>query len=78
VTSQDEKPKVLWEKTVDELGDLLMNLQKEQFNLRFRLVGGHKEGIGRVRLVRRSIARIKTILTVKKCTVKFPIPSVTS
>jgi large subunit ribosomal protein L29 len=48
-------------KTPDELSALLLDLHKEQFNLRFQRATGQQEGIGRVRQVRREIARVKTI-----------------
>ncbi|MCC7282872.1 MAG: 50S ribosomal protein L29 [Acetobacteraceae bacterium] len=48
-------------KSPDELAALLLDLRKEQFNLRFQRATGQLEGTGRVRLVRRDIARIKTI-----------------
>jgi large subunit ribosomal protein L29 len=50
-------------KTADELSGELMSLKKEQFNLRFRRASGQLENTARVREVRRTIARIKTILT---------------
>ena len=40
-----------------------MKLKKEQFNLRFQRANGQLENTGRVRMVRREIARIETILT---------------
>ncbi|MDR3517360.1 MAG: 50S ribosomal protein L29 [Azospirillaceae bacterium] len=46
----------------DELGDQLLALKKEQFNLRFQRASGQLENTARVRQVRRDIARIKTIL----------------
>ncbi len=49
-------------KTPDELKDQLGNLKKEQFNLRFQRASGQLENTARVRVVRRDIARIKTIL----------------
>jgi large subunit ribosomal protein L29 len=49
-------------KTPDELATRLLDLRKEQFNLRFQRATGQQEGVGRVRLVRREIARVKTIL----------------
>ncbi len=52
-------------KTVDELKDELVNLKKEQFNLRFQRATQQLEATGRVREVRRDIARIKTVLTQK-------------
>jgi large subunit ribosomal protein L29 len=47
--------------TVDQLGDELVNLKKEQFNLRFQRATGQLENTGRVREVRRDIARVKTL-----------------
>jgi large subunit ribosomal protein L29 len=52
-------------KTTDELGTMLLDLRKEQFNLRFQRATGQQEGVGRVKLVRRQIARLKTILSEK-------------
>jgi len=49
-------------KTPDELKDQLVNLKKEQFNLRFQRATQQLEAPARVRQVRREIARIKTIL----------------
>ena len=46
----------------DELTDQLDALGKEIFNLRFQRASGQWENTARVRLVRREIARIKTIL----------------
>ena len=48
-------------KTTDELSTLVLDLRKEQFNLRFQRATGQQEGVGRVRQVRREIARVKTI-----------------
>jgi large subunit ribosomal protein L29 len=47
--------------TVDQLGDELMKLKKERFNLRFQRASGQLENTARVRQVRRDIARIETI-----------------
>ena len=49
-------------KTPDELKGLLLDLRKEQFNLRFQRATGQQENTARVRTVRRDIARVKTIL----------------
>ncbi|MCF3934647.1 50S ribosomal protein L29 [Acuticoccus sp. M5D2P5] len=49
-------------KTSDELVDQLRDLKKEQFNLRFQRATGQLENTARVRVIRRDIARIKTIL----------------
>jgi len=46
----------------DQLNDELVKLRKEQFNLRFQKATGQLEKTARVRAVRRSIARINTIL----------------
>ena len=48
-------------KTADELKDQLVDLKKEQFNLRFQTATGQIENTARVRQIRRDIARIKTI-----------------
>ncbi|HVZ08491.1 50S ribosomal protein L29 [Rhodopila sp.] len=53
-------------KTSDELDTLLIDLRKEQFNLRFQRATGQAEGTARVREVRREIARVKTIQAEKK------------
>jgi len=45
----------------DQLSDELLKLKKEQFNLRFQQATGQQENTARTRIVRRSIARIKTI-----------------
>ena len=49
-------------KTVDELRDQLRDLKKEAFNLRFQQASGQLENTARVRVVRRDIARVQTIL----------------
>jgi large subunit ribosomal protein L29 len=49
-------------KTPDELKQSLLDLKKEQFNLRFQKANGQLENTTRARTVRREIARIKTIL----------------
>ena len=50
-------------KSADELGDQLVKLKKEAFNLRFQRANGQLEKTNRVREVRRTIARIETVLT---------------
>jgi len=47
--------------TVDQLSDELLKLKKEQFNLRFQKATGQLENTSRVREVRRTIAKIKTV-----------------
>ena len=49
-------------KTADELKTQLVGLKQEQFNLRFQTAGGQNENPARARIVRREIARIKTVL----------------
>ncbi|HXI88274.1 MAG TPA: 50S ribosomal protein L29 [Parvularculaceae bacterium] len=51
--------------TEDQLKDKLMQLKKEQFNLRFQRASGQLERTARIGEVRKDIARIKTILTEK-------------
>ena len=50
-------------KSGDELNSQLANLKKEQFNLRFQRANGQVENTGRIRVLRRDIARIQTVLT---------------
>jgi large subunit ribosomal protein L29 len=52
--------------TPDQLTDQLVNLKKEQFNLRFQKATGQVEKTHRVGEVRKDIARIKTILRTKQ------------
>ena len=49
-------------KSGDELNDQLLQLKKEQLNLRFQKASGQLENTAQVGAVRRDIARIKTIL----------------
>ncbi len=48
-------------KTGDQLASGLLDLRREQFNLRFQRATGQQEGQGRIKQVRREIARVKTI-----------------
>ena len=52
-------------KSADQLKDQLVQLKKEQFNLRFQQATGQLEKTARVKEVRRDIARVKTILREK-------------
>ena len=52
-------------KTESQLLEQLVELEKERFNLRFQAASGQLENTARVRLVRRDIARVKTILREK-------------
>lgn len=56
------KPADIRAKSTDQLGAMLIDLRREQFNLRFQRATGQSEGTARVRAVRRDIARVKTIL----------------
>ena len=49
-------------RTADELSELLEDLQKAAFNLRFQKASGQLENTAEIRKVRRDIARIRTIL----------------
>ena len=55
----------LKEKSVEELNAELINLLREQFNLRMQHSTGQLEKSDQLRKVRRNIARVKTILTQK-------------
>ncbi len=52
--------------TVDQIDDEVLKLKKEQFNLRFQRATGQLENTVRVRVVRRDIARLKTIARQKR------------
>jgi large subunit ribosomal protein L29 len=49
-------------KSEDELNSMLLDLRREQFNLRFQRATGQSEGTGRIKIIRRDIARVKTVL----------------
>ena len=64
------------DKSVDQLGDELTRLKKEQFNLRFQRTSGQLENTARFRVVRRDIARIMTVLRQRAAeTTAAPAPS---
>jgi large subunit ribosomal protein L29 len=48
-------------KTDDQLADQLVQLKREQFNLRFQAATNQLERPARIREVRREIAQIKTL-----------------
>ena len=54
--------------TEDQLSDEVLNLKKEQFNLRFQRATGQLENSSRVRVVRRDIARAMTVAAQKRAT----------
>lgn len=53
-------------KTKDELEQELLNLRKEQFNYRFQKSTGQLENTGNIRIARRNVAKIKTVLNEQK------------
>lgn len=55
----------LKEKSVDELRTELLALLKEQFNLRMQNATGQLSNSSQLKKVRRSIARVKTIIRQK-------------
>ena len=52
--------------TVAQLQKELTNFKKEKFNLRFQKVNSQVQNPSRIRIVRRSIAKISTFLNQKK------------
>jgi large subunit ribosomal protein L29 len=52
--------------TADQLEDEALKLKKEQFNLRFQRASGQLQNTAHVRVVRRDIARVKTIAAAKR------------
>ena len=54
---------VLREKSVDELNEELLALRREQFNLRMQKATGELTRNHEHRLVRKDIARVKTVLS---------------
>ena len=57
--------KELMDKTPDQLRDELVALKKEAFNLRFQQANGQMENTARMKIVRRNVARVKTVLNQK-------------
>ena len=56
----------LWVMSDDQLNDEVLRLKREQFNLRFRRATGQLENTATVRVVRRDIARVKTLAAMKR------------
>ena len=54
------------DRSADQLSDELTKLKKEQFNLRFQRASGQLQNTAHVRVVRRDIARVKTIAAQKR------------
>jgi large subunit ribosomal protein L29 len=61
--------------TLDQLDDEVLKLKKEQFNLRFQRATGQLENTSRVRVIRRDIARMKTIAAQKRAGAPKPAPN---
>jgi len=59
------KASELREKSVEELNAQLLELRREQFNLRMQKSTGQLEKTHTIKQVRRDIARVKTLLTSK-------------
>lgn len=53
-------------KTMDQLKEELVSLKKEQFNLRFQATAGELTNPARFKQIRRTIARINTVMNQKK------------
>ena len=49
-------------KTLDQLKSILMDLKNESFNLRFQKANGQLENTSRVKVVKRSVARVLTLI----------------
>ncbi|MDG1154209.1 MAG: 50S ribosomal protein L29 [Alphaproteobacteria bacterium] len=56
----------LRKKNEKQLKQQLLELRKEQFNLRFQLAGGQLQSTARIKEVRRDIAKIKTLVNETK------------
>ncbi len=56
-----QKTEDLRQKSDDQLSEELTNLKREQFNLRFQAATNQLEAPARIREVRRTIAKIKTL-----------------
>ena len=52
-------------KSMDQLQGSLKEFKKEAFNLRFQKANGQLDNTSRVRIVRRSVARIMTLMKQK-------------
>jgi large subunit ribosomal protein L29 len=58
--------------TIDELKQEEVNLRKELFNLRFQKTTGEIENPMRIKVVRRDIARVLTVMTAKSKVKSLP------
>ena len=62
---KNEYVKQLQNKSTDELSQELVNAKKELFSLRFQNATNQLDNTGRIKEVRRNIARIQTVITAK-------------
>jgi len=62
--------------TLDQIDDEVLKLKKEQFNLRFQRATGQLENTARVRVIRRDVARLKTIAAQKRAGVPEPVAKI--
>jgi large subunit ribosomal protein L29 len=53
-------------KSADELNKLLLELRKDQYNMRFQKANGTLDNTSKIRMIRRSIARVKTAMNQNK------------
>jgi large subunit ribosomal protein L29 len=60
------KAKEIRLKTDKELGEQLLGLKKEQFNMRFQKATGQLTHTDRQRQVKREIAKVQTIITERR------------
>ncbi|MGD9649611.1 MAG: 50S ribosomal protein L29 [Dongiaceae bacterium] len=58
-------------KTEDEIVAEIAKLQQEAFNIRFQRASGQNDNIGRVRGLRRNVARLKTVQSERKLGLDF-------
>jgi large subunit ribosomal protein L29 len=61
----NEFVKDLQNKSTDELNQALVDAKKELFSLRFQNATNQLENTSRIKEVRRNIARIQTVITMK-------------
>lgn len=62
-------------KTPDELKKTLLDLKKEQMEMRFQLGAGQLENGAKLRDVRRNIARVHTVMNASKADAKAAKPA---
>ena len=64
------KAKEIRELTTAEIEQKIKELKEELFNLRFQLATGQLENTARIREVRKTIARMKTIIRERELAIK--------